>query len=122
MYEDVKAFKFECVGHVQKRMRSRLRALKKRSVKTHLADGKLIWERERLTDNVIDTMQVYYGKAIRNNTHSVKAMQDAVRAIWYHMRYTDQNPGLVRITGVVFKEMLQRKQEHELNFIMYFTL
>ena len=112
VYEDVKVFKFESVRPVQKRMRSRLRALKKRSFKTHLADGKLIWERERLTDNVIDSMQVYYGKSIRNNTYSVKAMQDAIWAIWYHMRYTDQNPELVRITGVVSKDMLQRKQAH----------
>ena len=28
----------------------------------------------------------------RNNTHSVKAMQDAIWAIWYHMQSTDKNP------------------------------
>ena len=92
VYEDVKVTKLECVGHVQKRMGSRLRALKKRSGKTHLDDGKPIGGRGRLTDNVIDSMQVYYGKAIRNNTHSVKAMQDAIWAIWYHMQSTDKNP------------------------------
>ena len=84
--------KLECVGHVQKRMGSRLRPLKKRSSKTHLDDGKPIGGRGRLTDNVIDSMQVYYGKAIRNNTHSVKAMQDAIWAIWYHMQSTDKSP------------------------------
>lgn len=73
-------------------MGSRLRSLKKRSGKTHLDDGKPIGGRGRLTDNVIDSMHVYYGKAIRNNTHSVKAMQDAIWAIWYHMQSTDENP------------------------------
>ena len=77
VYDDVKVSKLECVGHVQKRMGSRLQSLKKRSGKTHLDDGKPIGRRGRLTDNVIHSMQVYYGKAIRNNTHSVKAMQDA---------------------------------------------
>ena len=92
VYEDVKVTKLECFGHVQKRMGSPLRSLKKRSGKTHLDDGKPIGGRGRLTDNVIDSMQVYYGKAIRNNTHSVKAMQDAIWAIWYHMQSTDENP------------------------------
>ena len=87
MYDDVKVSKLECVVHVQKRMGSRLRSLKKR-----LDDGKPIGGRGRLTDNVTDSMQVYYGEAIRNTTHSVKAMQDAIWAVWYHMQSTDQNP------------------------------
>ena len=92
VYEDVKVTKLECVGHVQKRTGSRLRSLKKRSGKTHLDDGKPIGGRGRLTDNVIDSMQVYYGKAIRKNTHSFKAMQDATWAIWCHMQSADENP------------------------------
>ena len=98
MYDDVKVFKLECVGHVQKRVGSRLRSLQERPGKTHLDDGKPSGGRGRLTDNVIDSMQVYYGKAIRNNTHSVKAMQDAIWAIWYHMQSTDQNPDHSRCT------------------------
>jgi hypothetical protein len=66
-------------------MGSQLRSLKKHSGKTRLDDDKPIRGRGRLTDNVIDSIQLYYGKAIRNNTHSVKAMQDAIWAIWYHM-------------------------------------
>ena len=30
--------------------------------------------------------------AITNNAHSVKGMQDAIWAIWYHMQSTDENP------------------------------
>ena len=43
-------------------------------------------------DKVIDNLQVYYGKAIRNNTHSIKDMEKAVMAIWHHTRSTDQKP------------------------------
>ena len=90
VYKDVKVTKLECVGHVQKCMGSRMRSSKKRSGNTHLYDGKPIGGRRRLTDNVIDSMQVYYDKAIRNNTHSVQAMQDAIWAVWYHMQSTDE--------------------------------
>ena len=42
VYGDVDIEKLECVGHVQKRLGSRLRSLKKRLGKTPLADGKPI--------------------------------------------------------------------------------
>ena len=48
--------------------------------------------RGRLTDATIDSLQVYYGKAIRNNTHSLKAMENAVMAIWRHSKSTDDKP------------------------------
>ena len=70
-------------------MGSWLRSLKKRCGKTHLDDGKPIVGRGRLTDNVIDSLQVYCGKAIRNSNHSVKAMQDATWATWHHMQSRD---------------------------------
>jgi hypothetical protein len=89
VYEGVKVTKLECVRHVKKHMSSQLRSLKKRCGKTHLDDGKPIVGRGRLTDNVIDSLQVYYGKAIRNSNHSVKAMQDAIWATWHHMQSTD---------------------------------
>ena len=80
------------MGHVQKRLGSRLRSLKKRLGKNHLEDGKPIGGKGRLTDKVIDKLQVYYGKAIRQNTHSVDAMQNAIMAIWHHNKSTDDNP------------------------------
>ena len=92
VYGDVEVKKLECVGHVQKRLGSRLRSLKKRLGKNHLEDGKPIGGKGRLTDKVIDKLQVYYGKAIRQNTHSVDAMQNAIMAIWHHNKSTDDNP------------------------------
>ena len=67
--------KLECVGHVQKRLGTGLRKLKKE---------KKLGGRGRLTDNVIDAMQTYYGKAIRSNKGNVKAMQKATWAILHH--------------------------------------
>ena len=84
--------KLECVGHVQKRLGSRLRSLKKRTGQARLADGKCIGGRGRLTDKTIDSLQVYYGKAIRENTHDITETKKAVMAIWHHKKSTDYEP------------------------------
>lgn len=69
----------------------------------------------RLTDNASDKLQVYYGKAIRNNTHDM--MKNAVMAIWHHTQSTDDSPdhNLYPVPphhelslGVAFKRMLHR--------------
>ena len=73
-------------------MGSRICSLKKRLGKTQLSDGTRIGGRGRLTDKVIDNLQVYYGKAIRNNTQSIEDMSNAVLEIWHHTRSTDKNP------------------------------
>lgn len=92
VYGDVDIEKLECVGHIQKRLGSRLRSLKKRLGKTPLADGKPIGGAGRLTDKRIDKLRAYFGKAIRQNTHNITAMQNAVMAIWHHSRSADDNP------------------------------
>ena len=79
-------------GHVQKRMGSRLCSLKKRLGQTRLDDGKSIGGTGRLTLATINKLQVYYGRAIRNNTHDIHQMQDAVMAIWHHSQLTNENP------------------------------
>ena len=81
VYGNVEVQKLECVGHVQKRLGSRLRSLKKRLGKTPLEDGKPVGDKGTLTENRIDKLQVYFGKAIRQNTHSIRAMQTAIMAI-----------------------------------------
>ena len=45
----------------------------------------------RLTKSKIYQLQVYYGRAIRNNTHDIQSIQDAVMAIWFHTHSTDDN-------------------------------
>lgn len=59
--------KLECIGHVQKQMGTRLRALKKKIGAEKLSDGKSSGRRGRLTDALINKIQLYYGQSIRNN-------------------------------------------------------
>ena len=90
--EDITIVKKECVGHVQKRLGTRLRKLKSVHTKKKLADGKAIGGRGRLTDKMVDTMQNYYGLAIRKNKNNLTGMANDVKAGLYHLASTDENP------------------------------
>ena len=69
--------KEECVGHVQKRVGTRLRDLKKRLAGQKLSDGKPISGSGRLPDRMIDLLQTYFGKAVRENTGDLQRMAKA---------------------------------------------
>ncbi|GFX48114.1 uncharacterized protein TNCV_4114491 [Trichonephila clavipes] len=66
--------KLECIGHVMKRMGTRLRRLETKMRGQKLSDGKPLCGRNRLTEAEIDRLQAYYGLAIRINLSSVKDM------------------------------------------------
>ncbi|XP_071575168.1 uncharacterized protein [Temnothorax nylanderi] len=83
-YPGIIITKKECIGHVQKRISTRLRNLKK---KTTGLGGK-----GKLTGKLIDELTRYYGLAIRRNCHSLEAMKNAVMATFYHLQSTDQKP------------------------------
>lgn len=91
VYGDVEVKKLECVGHFQKGLGSRLCSLKKRA--GHLEDGKTLRGTGRLSETRINKLKVYYGNAIRENTHDLEAIQNAVMAIWHHSHSTDESPG-----------------------------
>lgn len=84
--------KLECLGHVQKRMGSRLRSLCKRMRGKKLSDGKILRGTGRLTDPAIDKLQNYYGLAIRRNKNDLQAMIKAVWATYFHKLSTDEKP------------------------------
>ncbi|GFV16508.1 uncharacterized protein TNCV_4785701 [Trichonephila clavipes] len=84
--------KLECIGHVMKRMGTRLRRLKTKMRGQKLSDGKPLCGRNRLTEAEIDRLQAYYGLAIRRNLSSVKDMQQAIWAIFLHKLSTDEKP------------------------------
>lgn len=71
-YEDVEVKKSECVGHVEKRMGSRLRNLKK----TAKLGGK-----GKLTDALIKKLTKYYGLAIRRNAQSKDDMKKEIMVL-----------------------------------------
>ena len=81
-YGDVEIKKADCIGHVQKRMGSRLRDWRKGRDK--LEDGKSVGGKGRFTVGKMDKMQTYYGMAIRNNIPNVNAMSTATTAILHH--------------------------------------
>ncbi|GFW33725.1 uncharacterized protein TNCV_4051741 [Trichonephila clavipes] len=76
--------KYECIGHVQKRVGSRLRKLK------NLQKG--LGGKGKLTDKFIDTLQNYFGIAIRSNVGNLSNMQTAVIAAFFHCCSTDKKP------------------------------
>ena len=82
-YTGIHVKKLESVGHVQKRVRCRLRNLKKRE-NGHGGKGKL-------TNNIIDRLQNYYGIAIRENKSNLNAMQSAKRATLFHVASNKYN-------------------------------
>lgn len=83
---DPTVVKKECVGHVQKRMGSRLRKVKK--------ENKGIGGKGtgKLTDKLISELTTYYGLAIRRHPKSLEEMKKAVWATYFHKVSTDENP------------------------------
>lgn len=82
--DDYEIRKEECQGHVQKRMGTGLRELKKKLRGVKLADGKNVGGKNRLTDKMIDKLQNYYRLAIRRNTGDLEGMIDAIWAVYQH--------------------------------------
>ena len=83
--------KEECVGHVQKCMRTRLRTYKKNMRGLKLDDGKSVGGGGRLTDKCIDKMQNFYGQCMRNNVGHKEQMNNDIWAIFKHMIIEDDN-------------------------------
>lgn len=71
--------KEECVGHVQKRLGSSLRNLRKSLKGQKLEDGKFITGQGRLTDTIIEILQTDNGNAIRTHSNDLEGM---AKAIW----------------------------------------
>ena len=78
---EVSIKKLECVGHVQKRVGSRLRVLRAANKGKLLSDNKRISGKGRLTDKIINSLQNFYGMSIRNNSGNFYGMKKAVAAI-----------------------------------------
>ena len=76
--------KEECIGHVQKRMGTRLRKLVSKKSGQKLADGKGLGGKGRLTEGRVDYFQFLYGCAIRDNKGNVASMGRQTKAILNH--------------------------------------
>ena len=80
---DCPVIKNECVGHVQKRMGTRLRNKRKEEK---------LGGKNRLTEGLIKKLTIYYGLAIRGNINSVEDMKKAVMATLDHYCSTAKSP------------------------------
>ncbi|RLU19001.1 hypothetical protein DMN91_009359 [Ooceraea biroi] len=80
--DDFPITKSECIGHIEKRMGSRLRNVKK----TKKLGGK-----GKFTDILIKKLTKYYGLAIRRNVESVENMKKDIMATYLHMISTNKN-------------------------------
>ena len=89
---NVEIVKEECVGHIQKRLGSGLRKLKKEWAGKKLPDGQLIRGAGRLTDDLIDRLQLYYGNAIRAHVNNLQGMARSIWAGPFHRRSSDAVP------------------------------
>ena len=72
--------KLECIGHVQKRLGTRLRELRKQ----HKNTSNSLTGRGKLTDKIINQMQNYYGLAIRQNQGELYKMKKTIGAVLWH--------------------------------------
>lgn len=81
--DDLTVVKSECVGHVEKRMGSRLRNVRKE---------KKLSGKGKLTENVVKKLTTYYGLSIRRNVNSVEDMKREIMATYYHIFSTTKNP------------------------------
>ncbi|KYN00045.1 hypothetical protein ALC62_09190 [Cyphomyrmex costatus] len=81
--EEFPVTKSECIGHIEKRMGTRLRNVKK---------DKKLGGRGKLTDVLIKKITRYYGLVIRRNVNSVKDIKTAIQATFDHLTSTDTKP------------------------------
>ena len=73
-------------------MGSRLRKLRTQYRGKKLQDGKILTGARRLTERQIDTLQIYFGIAIRENKGNLLGMQRSVMAALYLVSSTDEEP------------------------------
>ena len=76
--------KGECVGHAQKCVGTRPRVSKVNKKGVKLSDGKTLSGKGKLTEKVTNTLQSYYGMAIRQNKGKLLKMKKAVGAVLCH--------------------------------------
>ncbi|XP_062518896.1 uncharacterized protein LOC134194016 [Corticium candelabrum] len=89
---DLLVEKLECINHVSKRLYHRLEKVKADNKGKKLSDGKGIDEKGRLSLKVMKELQMYFGKAIKDNQADLEAMKKAIWATYYHRSSTDEKP------------------------------
>ena len=84
IYPQKQVKKLECVGHIQKRLDSRLRKLKS-TKQGPLSNDKTLGGKGRLTDKMINKLQNHFGIAVRQcGGGTVFQMKKAIGTVLFH--------------------------------------
>ena len=83
--------KLECVCHFRKHVGTRLRKLRSEYKGRKLSDSKFLTGTGRLTDVAINSLQNYFGMAIRQNSGQLYAMEKAIGAVLFHCSDLDES-------------------------------
>jgi hypothetical protein len=75
--------KLECIGHMQKRIGTRLKRLVSERTGKKLHDNKTVGGKGRPTQSQIHKLQNFYGLAIRRNVNNLEVMKRAVWATFF---------------------------------------
>ena len=105
--------KSECVGHVQKRVGTRLQNLSnawKRKLLKDETKRKGIADKGLLNDRVINTLQNYYGMSIRPNKEDLYGMKKAIAAIVHHCSENDNMDERISFALVMRKHGVDIKE------------
>ena len=105
IYPGVLSQKYECLGHYQKRVGNRLHKLRQRVkglggkskvkevIKT-TADGKITKTKQKprgkLTDNVINILQNYFGITLRSGAKTVAELKNKLLASFFHIASSEE--------------------------------
>ena len=76
--------RYECVGHVQKRVTAHINTLRQEYKDVMLADHKKLCGKGRLTRKATNTLQNYYEMVIRRNVGDLYGMKKDIAAIIHH--------------------------------------
>lgn len=100
---DVPVLKEECINHVCKRMGTRLHKFKREdftiSTKTERQMKRsVLGGANMLTDNIIQKLQSYYQKAVRDSKNkTVASMRNDIMASYFHAFSSDEHPSLQKL-------------------------
>ena len=83
VYPGMEITKYECIGHVQKRVGCRLRNVVRRN--------KGVGGEGKLSLAIIDKLQNYYGNGIRSNIGNLAAMKKGILAPLFHVASSAKN-------------------------------
>jgi len=81
--DELTVIKSECIGHVEKRMGTRLRNVRKE---------KKLSGKNKLTDKIVKKLTKYYALSIQRNVNSVENMKKEIMATYFHIFSIKEEP------------------------------